>query len=143
MKVYVITCGAHSDYRICAVAIDPKKAEELKMRFDLADDTGANIEEWDTDDTRIGLSQSQDTYEVHFDGRGKCISIINKTADHISRQGRYYTDADDLEEEIYYSDGNEHCYVSVFADDAERALKIATKRRAKFLSEMHGEGWSK
>lgn len=138
MKVYVITCGAHSDYRICAVAIDPKRAEELKKRFDLADDTGADIEEWDTDDSRLDLSQSQDTYEVHFDGHGNCVRITNKTADNISRQGRYYTD-EDLEEKIYYSDCNEHCYVSVFADDAEHALKIATKRRAKFLSEMHGD----
>ena len=142
MKVYVITCGAHSDYRICAVAIDPKRAEELKKRFDLADDTGANIEVWDTDGNKFNLSQSQDTYEVHFDGRGKCIGIINKTADHISRQGRYYTD-EDLEEKIYYNGGNKHCYVSVFAYEAESAVKIATERRAKFLSEMHGEGWSK
>lgn len=142
MKVYVITCGAHSDYRICAVAIDPKKAEELKRRFDLADDTGANIEEWDTDDARIDLSQSQDIYEVHFDGQGNCVRITNKTADNISRQGRYYTD-EDLEEKIYYNDGNKHCYVSVFAYEAESAVKIATERRAKFLSEMWGEGWSK
>lgn len=142
MKVYVITCGAHSDYRICAVAINPKKAEELKRRFDLADDTGANIEEWDTEDVRIDLSQSQDTYEVHFDGQGNCVRITNKTADNISRQGRYYTD-EDLKEKVYYNDGNKHCYVSVFADEAESAVKIATERRAEFLSRMWGEGWSK
>jgi hypothetical protein len=142
MKVYVITCGAHSDYRICAVAIDPKKAEELKRRFDLADYTGANIEEWDTDDARIDLSQSQDIYEVHFDGQGNCVRITNKTADNISRQGRYYTD-EDLKEKIYYNDGNKHSYVSVFAYEAESAVKIATERRAKFLSEMWGDGWSK
>ena len=135
MKVYVITCGAHSDYRICAVAVDREKAEELKKRFEYADDTGADIEEWETDDSQ--RHQTQDTYELHFGKDGNCIGITNKTAEHISRQRRYYTD-EDLEEEIYYRAENGHCYVSVFADNAESAVKIAEERRTKYISEIKG-----
>ena len=47
MKVYVITKGSYSDYHICAVATDKKKAEKLKKIFTNYDE--AHIETYDTD----------------------------------------------------------------------------------------------
>lgn len=48
MKIYVITKGAYSDYHICAVATDKKKAEILRKAF--SDDWNeAQIETYETD----------------------------------------------------------------------------------------------
>ena len=33
-KVYVITSGEYSDYHICAVTLDPKRAEKMKKFYD-------------------------------------------------------------------------------------------------------------
>lgn len=137
MIVYVITCGEYSDYRICAVATDKKKAEMLKKKFDHADHTGASIEEYDTDACELALEQNKDFYELFFRKDGSCAWIINRTTEGISRSRRFHVD-DELEEHITYIEKSGNCYVCVKADDDESAVKIAVERREKYLAEKNG-----
>lgn len=50
MKVYVITAGHYSDYHICAVAIDPVSAENLRLLYSDGWNGLASIETFDTEE---------------------------------------------------------------------------------------------
>lgn len=132
MIVYVITCGEYSDYRICAVTLDKMKAEALKKKYDYVDYTGANIEEYDTDDCEKTLFRNNDFFRVTLRKDGSCISVTNQSLSP-------YSDADDdCEEDFMYDEETGRCFAGVWAEDGTHAVKIAAERRAKYLSEKLG-----
>ena len=64
MKVYVITKGQYSDYHICAVVTDFKKAQILREKFsDKIDD--AKIEEFDTENFN-DIFAGKNLYCIYF-----------------------------------------------------------------------------
>ena len=48
-KVYVITAGSYSDYHICAVSLDPQKAEVLAKFYTEHGYDQAGVEEYEAD----------------------------------------------------------------------------------------------
>lgn len=129
-KVYVITSGEYSDYHICAVTLDPQKAEQLKKIFDQSDYTGAQIEEWDTE-----------KHDDYFAGRTPYCVVFLETGGVVSVGAR------DI---AYFEPGvtETTCQVNrrivpalrveLYADNTEAAIKIAAEKRAKYLAEKEG-----
>lgn len=128
MKVYVITCGEYSDYRICAVTLDEKKAEELKKRCDHFDYTGASIEEYDTDYCESIITD--DVYRVCFDEKGDVNTIAK------SVMSSYTLEL--CRDKPTYNPNTNLLVFCVMAPHAEAAIKIAAERRAKYLAEING-----
>lgn len=128
MKVYVITVGEYSDYRICAVTLDKENAEKLKKKCDHFDYTGAQIEEYDTDESESILIG--DVYRVYFDRSGKVEEVgksnLTSYTLEMSKEEPFFNSLDNL------------LTVYVIADNAEAAIKIAAERRAKYLAEKMG-----
>lgn len=128
MKVYVITVGEYSDYRICAVTLDKEKAEKLKKKCDHFDYTGAQIEEYDTDESESILIG--DVYRVYFDRSGK--------VEEVGKSGLTSYTLEMCKEKPSFNSLNNLLTVYVMADNAEDAIKIAAERRAKYLAEKMG-----
>lgn len=124
--VYVITRGSYSDYCICAVSLDKKKAEKLaKMYCNTYDN--AQVEEWETDTvTDVNAINGRYPYTVTF--------YPNDPPWVYKRTYEYELFAEGIQEE---SDG-QRLYVSVYAPDDAAALKIAAEKRAKYLAEKEG-----
>lgn len=127
MKVYVITKGIYSDYRICAVALDKDKAEILRKAFSDSWEE-AEIETYETDQfiTEIeaglkiyqcvmndnGLSAYERDYEYADD---ICFNKVNKTNHRITTYSVY-----------------------VWAKDEDSALKIAADKIAEYKAKEAG-----
>ena len=127
MKVYVITKGIYSDYRICAVALDKDKAEILRKAFSDSWEE-AEIEIYETDQfiTEIeaglkiyqcvvndnGLSAYERDYEYADD---ICFNKVNKTNRRIATYSVY-----------------------VWAKDEDSALKIAADKIAEYKARKAG-----
>lgn len=126
MKVYVITCGEYSDYRICAATLDKEKAEKLKEKFDHYDYTGANIEEYETDES--DYYSMNNLYTVSFRESGDVTRVEEEKIDS-------YTN-----ELVKMSPMNEDglLHITVWAKNATDAIKIAAEKRAKYLAEEQG-----
>lgn len=130
MKVYVITCGSYSDYHICAVTLDPERAEQLQDRFtDRWDE--ARIEEYDTDKYDI-LPKGKNLYVVTF-YESDCAPIVRE----IECQDLFI---DDLN--VVSDDDNKYfeqeCSVTVAAKDEDSAIKIAAEMRAEYYAAKYG-----
>ena len=123
-KVYVITSGCYSDYHICAVTLDPKKAELLKKFYDKVEYDETAIEEYYADFEYNRISEGYKMYLVQFDKAGK----VHCIRDNRSPEG----------ENIYETCNGYYVNVTVWAKDDESAIKIAAERRAKYLAEKEG-----
>lgn len=122
MKIYVITKGDYSDYRICAVATDPTKADQLAEFFSSRYEP-AEVEEYDTEDVP-DLMKGGMVFCVHFSKRGEPIHIFQS-------QEKW-----DNNEINLHADGTVAMFVQ--ADSKEAAIKIGAEKRAKFLAERMG-----
>lgn len=126
MKVYVITCGEYSDYRICAVTLDKEKAEKLKEKFDRYDYTGANIEKYETDESDYYSVNS--IYTVYFRVNGDVKRVkeeeIDSFANELIKMGPMKEDG--------------LLRITVWAENETDAIKIAAEKRAKYLAEEQG-----
>lgn len=117
MKVYVITKGQYSDYHICAVVTDFKKAQILREKFsDKIDD--AKIEEFDTENFN-DIFAGKNLYCIYFGKNGNVTSVFVNELD--------YFDPKDNLVKIFRD-----CIVqvNVFAFDEASAIKIAVEKRA-------------
>ena len=122
MTVYVVTKGDYSDYHICGVTLDPKKADILKQKFSDRDDE-ANVEEYDTDEFEF-VRKDHNYYHITFDETGNIRSLYN---------------IDPIKENNYgYNRYNNQVFVDVIAKDEPSAIKIAAEKRAKCLAEQFG-----
>ena len=131
-KVYVITAGEYSDYHICAVALDPQKAEQLKRVFDPSDYTGARIEEWDTE-----------KHDDYLAGRTPYYVVFLENGDVFNAGKRdwniEYFEPGITETTCRLSRGLVPALrVELYADNGEAAIKIASEKRAKYLAEKEG-----
>ena len=113
MKVYVVTSGRYSDYRL--EAIFEKKEDADALVFILPD--GNNVEEWTVNKRRVvPLWSMWMKRNGDIDG------------------GYIAPDASTGGEESIASSDNDLMEFEVLADTPERAVKIANERRAIILS---------
>lgn len=123
MKIYVVTRGEYSDYHICAVTDDKEKAriivEKCSDHFNLA-----KIEEYDTEDCEI-IIKRKNMYS--------CSKYKNNEIEIFKITRLEECDDEDVIEDYY---GELHVYI--FADNEEQALKIASDKFAKYISEKQG-----
>lgn len=121
-KVYVITAGSYSDYHICAVTLDPQKAEVLAKFYTEHGYDEAGIEEYEADYEYDRIDSGCKMYIVSFDEQGNVKNLA------INDQP--------LHEQVY--NWGKTVRVHVWAKDGEAAVKIATERRAMYLAEKAG-----
>lgn len=128
MKVYVITKGSYSDYRICGVTTDIKRARQLKKIFSRGYRgyaEKASIEEYDTDYPTNEIAESN-VYQIEFDKNGNI-------SDESESPFGFYTDIDEKGYEVA-----DKFYVDVIAKTRDDAIKIASEKRAKYMAEKFG-----
>ena len=117
-KVYVITKGIYSDYRICAVASNKKTAEHLRKYFSGQYSGDAKIEVYDLNEK---IEDIRCMYRVEF-RKGEVVSV----------------EPEEYENRETISDGPIYTAIYVKAMDAEHAIKIAEDRRAEYLAKKEG-----
>lgn len=139
MKVYVITKGSYSDYHICAVTEDKKRAKRLRVIFSDRWDK-ATIKEYDTEEYG----------EKEINSYRKCYPVLRHRDGTITIDGEpYYAKELDSWEETpkinkkWVNKGEngvawrpvlgEHKF-TVFADDEEHAVKVAADRFAAWYA---------
>ena len=117
MKVYVITKGAYSDYRIVGVSLDKKRAKEIAKAVDESKESWlyeARVEEYDTD-----LFATCLRYLVNY--------VHN----------RWEATVDDYDEHQTNYAYHDKSFI-VYAKDEEHAIKIAQDMRAEYLAKQKG-----
>jgi hypothetical protein len=94
--VFIVTTGSYSDYRICRVFLDQKKAEDYSRTK-----PGSEIEEWETDDDKdLGLFKTVTaTLEILLGGY-RNIDV------QIEEHSVLDTDKAQVETSLYFDDKN-------------------------------------
>ena len=132
MKVYLVTTGSYSDYRVVAVAETLEIAEKVKARFNNAND----IEVFDTDEA-LKISNRPEPkiiYYISFMEDG----AINSIAKFLDKKN----DEEPKEQKIIKYKWGELMWKG-HAKDKEHAIKLATERRIIFLAEESQTGAKK
>ena len=123
-KVYVVTTGEYSDYRIEGVFSSREKAEEYINHSTNPYLNG--IDEWVLDEKKP-------------DKREKIFSVISDFDEidfHVS--GRYYPiEYKDLIKYYIKWDKSHNIYFYIYTDTRERAIKIASERLRQVKAEEH------
>lgn len=129
MKVYVITAGYYSDYHICAVTTDEKKAHKIAEQC--SDRWGdASVEEYDTERVDVLVARGEVLpYEVAFDRNG----CVNWTSKEVEQELR-----GEFEPGVQRRKRDGLVRVSLYATDADAAIKIAAEKRAEYLAREEG-----
>lgn len=127
MKVYVITKGIYSDYRICAVALDKDKAEILRKAFSDSWEE-AEIETYETDQFITEIEAGLKIYQC----------VVNDNG--LSAYERDYDYADDI---CFNKVNKTNCRIAtylvyVWAKDEDSALKIAADKIAEYKAKEAG-----
>lgn len=130
MKVYVITAGEYSDYHICAVAVDPDKAELLRKLYSGPWSEKVEIEEYDTEEnTKLIGQKHTSVWDIRITAKGEIRSVTE----------RWHFGDDQYQNSFYFPYWeNGGFYASVCHDSRDAAIKIATDTRAKMLAEKYG-----
>jgi hypothetical protein len=115
MKVYVLTSGEYSDYRVEGVFSTPEKAVAYA---DGVEDANLPPDEYEVDGA---VPVAERWWRIYFDADGNITSIRNEW-----RKPRHT--------ESSSSAGPNHILVQLFADTRERAIKVASERRAQYLA---------
>lgn len=144
-KVYVVTTGDYSDYKIRAVTVSKEKAEKLKKYYSYDYFSDAEIEEYDINEPHDDLDDLVPVYYVKIYRNGECECsqttwMHEKTRKLINRNGQT---VDDLGGCTLEFDPNAPKYLYLqfewygTAKDEEHALKIAQDKRAKLLEKYY------
>ena len=132
MKIYVITKGCYSDYHICAVTTNRKKANKLsKIMSDRYDD--AEIETYESDEYVDLIDRGFCAYLVDFVDGIYTISHVSKVDDHESIEYIAWN-------RITPRMNKKEYYVYVRAKDEEHAKKIAQDLMAEYKYRKLVEG---
>ena len=126
MKVYIVTDGYRSDYRIDAVFLDKEKADNYcRYRCEYGD-----VVEWDTYDDNYEMipSKTIEYYQVILSSKGDLISCKNKV---------FNLHKCDFEESFYFNLDKKFVYSGI-VDSEEEAIKIAKDKRIQYLAEHFG-----
>lgn len=118
MKVYIVTEGCYSDYRIMAVCLNEAIAEKIAKLSD-----SSQIEEWESD-TYDSVHYDYNYYEVFGGVKGE-LKVNLERVDH-----PFYFDIGSFLNPCLYL-----FKWKGFARDEEHALKIAYDERAKKIAE--------
>lgn len=117
-KVYVVTRGDYSDYHIITATTNKDIANQIAKKF------GAKVEIYDNSEI-----YTKTVFGVTF----------NKVGDVMYCYELSEYDYPPNNKIIQHKRNNQTClYVEVEADDEQSAIKIAAKKRAKFLAEQQG-----
>lgn len=128
MKVYVITSGEYSDYKINAVAIDPDRAELLRKLYSSGFHE-ARIEEYDTEaDTEKISRKITPIWLIRINAPGDIRDVRQRWNFDEGFQNHFYFP--------YWENGG--FYADVCHEDRDVAIKIALDTRAKMLAEKFG-----
>ena len=119
MKVYVVTSGTHSDYRIEAIFKKKKDAEAL----DTALSGGYGVEEWEVNKQRI-----VPLWSIWMKRNGELNDYYAAPYAYVGK--KEYT--------CCYSDGVIHFEIQ--ADTLERAIEVANKRRIMIIGDVARSG---
>ena len=121
MKIYVVTKGYYSDYHIITATTDEELAYRIKEKFsgdDYYDEAKVEIFE----DAEIFMKSC---YFIRFDKGGNVITFEEEKSEHCYEQ-------DEGE------DAQGNFYISIIADNKERAIKIGAERRTMYLARKYG-----
>lgn len=123
-KVYVITRGEYSDYDIVAIYT---KEEDAKVVVDLINEgesyDRAVIETWDLDANLKDIRGGKTPWFVRLSLETGNVSEIHRDSSPYSRV-----------EGSISKDALGGVYTTVWADTQERAIKVASERRAQFIA---------
>lgn len=134
MKVYVITKGAYSDYHICGVATDKKKAEILRKAFSNICDK-AEIETYETDQFITEIESGFKLYDCALkDGEDLSISTYLYGLDCLD----YMTDSDFRVRRFSKGWCAPGYGIKVWAKDEDHARKIAADKIAEYKARKAG-----
>lgn len=121
-KIYVVTAGDYSDYRIVAMFSTKKLAQSFIDSFAASTvyDRFNDVEEYELNPFKSDLSAGRKPYIVRMckDGQVKQVKLV---------------EASDFHQSDRYSYGNE-INISCFANDETHAIKIANERRVQIIA---------
>lgn len=127
MKIYVLTAGDYSDYRIVAVSESEKKAELLRVKLEPFVHDIIDIEEYETNKYDDGIKK-RPAYAIFFDKSGAAVGVnqmdIWEAMDMI---GSSHLDACSVDAK------RKVIRVIQIADNKEQAIKAAAEKRARFM----------
>ena len=120
-RVYIVTGGEYSDYRIRGVYSSRELADQV-----LLDDSYKQVEDWVLDENEAIIRSGQSIYEV----------IISKETGHVrwSENAGPFGEVSDVPRVIPYRDGTTEYEFRIVAKSTAHAVKIASERRRKLLA---------
>lgn len=133
MKVYIITQGEYSDYHICGVFTDNKKAQKVvdhlnSLGADAEWYSTARIEEFDTD---IWESSDDTVWEYYIDDKGKDYVYQNIFAQVRGKEDFYQIRKRNGKHAVWYT-------TYVMASDEEHARKIGRDLFYSYQAQKNG-----
>ncbi len=130
-KIYIVTKGEYSDYRICGVfdnkELAEKFAEKLSNKLEKA-----RIEEWELNPAEYELKNDLSIWYVTLDYKGNCVKVEKK------EDWEYYYENTLPPSCITKSASGYYYYIYCFARDEKHAIKIASEKLFRFKVE---ENW--
>ena len=122
-KVYIVTSGEYSDYRIEAIFSEKETAERLVQKYNDLDRWDEwRVEEWalDSGDLVAAANRKQDCYIVRMAKNGDVVGV--GISNHINDAG-----------EIMFDIYNQLVYKPC-AKSKEHAIKITNEKRAQLIA---------
>jgi hypothetical protein len=130
-KVYIVTHGDYSDYRIDGVFSTKERANEfIRTRVRYGD-----IEEWDVDAFDELIRSGLYRYIVWFDedGNADLPPICRPDESDLAQP-----EVTEVNDSMRYRPSPLRLRVDVWARDDEHAIKVASEKRAQYLAERAG-----
>jgi hypothetical protein len=123
-KVFLVTRGDYSDYRVCAVFSDEKLAQKYIDSFNLTYDE-FKIEDYELDIYQNELRENYKPFFLRMTKEGNCTEIRIQKESYSFEDGKI---------DIGF-DKDKNMYISIFAKDEKHAIKIANEKRAQLIAE--------
>lgn len=138
MKVYVVTNGEYSDYHICEVFLDKRKAELYCATRNKGKDCFGYyyaIEEYNTHDDKINAKDDKTVYTYDFNRAYVHYGHKQEPIIMFERDARKLKDESD-ERIVSVYDGS--FYIILDKRNDKKALKAAQDKYAQILARMKG-----
>jgi hypothetical protein len=121
-KVYIVTAGDYSDYRVIAAYSTREDADRC-----VAAAMGERVEEYNLDPFAPELRDGWRNWEVRMTRNGH-VTSVNQVGGTPTTEWSINFDVEN------------RMYTNVMAPDRERAIKVAAERRAQFIA-TSGRDW--
>jgi len=122
-KIYLVTRGKYSDYRVSAVFNEKELAEKYINSFKVDGFVDFRIEEYNLNPFSKELKKGYNPYFLRMKKNGECIEIYIKDSDYCFEDGEIKIKFD-IEKNIYFN---------VFAKNENHAIKIANEKRLQLI----------